>query len=190
VAVRLKVATEVTVRAMVADSVMSPEVPVTFTFTIPTVAVALAEKLRDSVLAVVPRVNAAVTPTGRPETVSVTEPVKPFTGLRVIVLLAEFPCTSPMVAGLAAIVKLDGDATVTLSEKVLVRVPDLPDTITVVAPGAAVADAVKVRTLDVVALAALNDAVTPEGKPETLRATLPENPLSGVIAMVLVMVAP
>jgi len=190
VAASENVAVEVTVSAMRADSVKLPDVPIILTLAVPTAAVALATRLRDSMLAVVPRVKVAVTPEGRPETARVTVPLKPFTGLRVMVDFAEFPWTRPMVAGLAVIVKLDGDVTATLSVKVLVRVPDFPVTVTVAAPKAAEADAVSVRTLDVVAVAELKDAVTPEGKPETVNATLPENPFSAVMATVLVALPP
>ena len=56
---------------------------------------------------------------------------------------------------------------------------------------AAVLVALSVRTLVFVVLAGLNaEAVTPLGRPETDRATLPLKPFSGATVMVLVPLAP
>jgi len=67
-----------------------------------------------------------------------------------------------------------------------VSVPDVPVMVTVEVPVVAVELAVKVTTLvDVVGLVP-NVAVTPEGKPEAERVTLPVNPPEGVSVMVLV----
>ena len=57
-------------------------------------------------------------------------------------------------------------------------------------PVVAVPLAVKVSVLDVVLLVGLNDAVTPLGRPEALKATLPVNPLSGLTVTVLLPDAP
>jgi hypothetical protein len=58
----------------------------------------------------------------------------------------------------------------------LVNVPDVPVTVTVAVPSVAVPLAVSVRVLDVVAGLALSDAVTPVGRPETDKLTLPPKP--------------
>ena len=69
-------------------------------------------------------------------------------------------------------------------------VPDVPVMVTVEVPTVAVELAVKVTTLvDVVGFVP-NVAVTPEGKPEADRVTLPVNPPEGVSVMVLVPLVP
>jgi hypothetical protein len=72
-----------------------------------------------------------------------------------------------------------------------VSVPDLPVTVTFAATvvAAALALAVKVNVLAVVVLAGLNDAVTPLGRPEIVRATAPLNPLTGETLIEAVAVA-
>ena len=62
--------------------------------------------------------------------------------------------------------------------------------VTVEVPGAAVLLAVSVNALVVVALAGLKAAVTPVGRPEAVRATLPVKPFFGVIVSVLEPLAP
>jgi hypothetical protein len=76
-----------------------PEVPVTVTVAVPTVAVLLAVNVRAlvEVVGFVPKL--AVTPLGRPEAESVTDPVKPFDGVTVIVLLPLVPCFTVRLAG-------------------------------------------------------------------------------------------
>jgi hypothetical protein len=72
-----------------------------------------------------------------------------------------------------------------------VKLPDVPVIVTVNVPDAAVLLAVSVRTLLVVAGFTLKEAVTPDGNPEAARVTLPENPFTGAIAIVLLLpVAP
>lgn len=57
-----------------------PDLPVTVTVAAPVVAVELAVKVNVLVVVVLAGLNAAVTPVGRPETVSATAPVNPFLG--------------------------------------------------------------------------------------------------------------
>jgi len=68
---------------------------------------------------------------------------------------------------------------VTVSEIVvpLDKFPDVPVIVTVAVPVAAVLLAVSVNVLALVVLAGLKDAVTPVGKPDADRLTLPLNPL-------------
>ena len=73
---------------------------------------------------------------------------------------------------------------------VAVRLPDVPVTVTVAVPTVAVLLAVSVRTLEVVDEVGLNDAVTPLGRPEAARVTLPVNPFAPTTAMVDVPLAP
>ena len=58
----------------------------------------------------------------------------------------------------------------------LVNVPDVPVTVTVAVPSVAEPLAVSVKVLDAVAGLELNDALTPGGRPETDKLTLPPKP--------------
>jgi len=78
------------------------------------------------------------------------------------------------------------EVTVRLNVVVEVRLPDTPVIVTVTVPVAAVALAVKVSVLVVVAGLGLKGAVTPLGKPDAERVTLPLNPFSGEMVIVLV----
>ena len=81
--------------------------------------------------------------------------------------------------------KVGGGATVRLMVVVWVRLPDVPVMVTVAVPVAAVVLAVSVKVLVDVAGFGLKAAVTPVGKPEAVRLTLPVNPLAGVMVTVL-----
>jgi hypothetical protein len=80
--------------------------------------------------------------------------------------------------------------TVKPSVAVCVSDPDVPVTVTVALPVAAVLLALRVNVLDPVVLAGLNDAVTPDGSPDALNATLPLKPFCGEIVSVLVPLEP
>ena len=81
----------------------------------------------------------------------------------------------------------DGDAvTVRMRVVLLVNVPDVPVMVTVTVPVAAVALAVRVSVLELVAGFGLKFVVTPLGRPEADRLTLPLNPFNGVMVMELV----
>ena len=58
----------------------------------------------------------------------------------------------------------------------LVRLPEIPVTVRATAPVVAVLVAVRVSVLEVVAGFGLNDAVTPLGRPEADKLTLPLKP--------------
>ncbi len=66
------------------------------------------------------------------------------------------------------------------------KLPDVPVTVTVAVPVVAVALAVSVSVLVLVAGLGVNAAVTPLGKPDAERLTLPLKPFAGVIVIVLV----
>ena len=68
--------------------------------------------------------------------------------------------------------------------------PDAPETVTVTVPVAAVLLAASVNVLVLAVLLGLNDAVTPFGKPDADKLTLPLKPLCGVTTMVLVPLVP
>jgi hypothetical protein len=72
----------------------------------------------------------------------------------------------------------------------LVNVPDVPVMVTVAAPTVAVLVAVNVNVLVPVVFAGLKDAVTPLGRPEADKLTLPLKPLCGMTVTVLVPPAP
>src|SRR5215467_3665888 len=73
---------------------------------------------------------------------------------------------------------------------VFVKLPEVPVIVTVAVPVIAVPLAESVRVLVAVAGVGLNDPVTPLGRPDTDRATLPLKPFCGVIVTVLVPLAP
>jgi hypothetical protein len=73
---------------------------------------------------------------------------------------------------------------------VFVKLPDEPVTVTVTVPVAAVPLAVSVNVLVLAVLLGLNDAVTPLGRPDADKLTLPLKPFWGVTVMVLVPVVP
>jgi len=77
---------------------------------------------------------------------------------------------------------------VTVSAIVVVAVidPEVPVTVTVDVPAAAVLLAVKVTTLVPVAGFVPNAAVTPLGRPEAASVTLPVNPFTSVTVIVSV----
>src|SRR5208337_1860604 len=92
--------------------------------------------------------------------------------------------------GAADKLKLGGAFTVRLSVVVLVSVPDVPVIVTATVPVAAVALAARISVLVLLAGLGLNLAVTPLGKPDAERVTLPLKPFDGVMVMVLVPLAP
>ena len=73
---------------------------------------------------------------------------------------------------------------------VFVKLPDVPVTVTVTVPVVAVLLAVSVNVLVLAVLLGLNDAVTPLGRPDADKLTLPLKPFCGVTVMVLEPLAP
>jgi len=71
-----------------------------------------------------------------------------------------------------------------------VRLPEVPVTVSVTVPVAAVLLAVSVSTLAVVAGFGLKDAVTPFGSPEADNVTLPPKPFCSLMEIVVVTLAP
>src|SRR5215472_18337241 len=80
--------------------------------------------------------------------------------------------------------------TVRESVVLLVRAPDVPVIVTVTVPVVAVPLAVSISALVLAVLPGLNDGVTPAGKPEIDRVTLPLKPFTGFTVMVLVPAEP
>jgi hypothetical protein len=79
-----------------------------------------------------------------------------------------------------------------VSERVAVldNVPDVPVMVTVDVPVVAAALAVSVNVLVLVVLLGLKEAVTPLGRPEADKLTLPLKPFCGVTVIVLVPLLP
>jgi hypothetical protein len=73
---------------------------------------------------------------------------------------------------------------------VFVKLPDTPMMVTVTVPVVAVPLAVSVNVLLLAVLLGLNDAVTPPGRPDADKLTLPLKPNCGVTVTVLVLVVP
>ena len=73
---------------------------------------------------------------------------------------------------------------------VLVKLPEVPVMVTVTFPVVAVLLAVSVNVLVLAVLLGLNDAVTPLGRPDADKLTLPLKPFCGVTVMVLAPLAP
>jgi hypothetical protein len=128
----------------------------------------------------------AVTPLGRPEADKVTAPLKPFWGVTVIVLERLVPCVTLRLAGDADRLKFGADVTVSASVVVLVKLPEIPEMVTVAVPVVAVLVAVNVNVLVVLAGFVLNDAVTPLGNPEADKETPPLKPFRALTVIVLV----
>lgn len=167
-----------------------PEVPVTVTVTVPVVAVPLAASVKALVPVVLPGLNAGVTPLGRPEADKLTLPLKPLSGFTVIVLVPLEPCVMVRLLGEAERVKFGGGFTVRESVVELERFPDEPVMVIVAVPVVAVPLAASVRVVVPVVLVGLNEAVTPLGKPEADKLTLPLKPPCGMRVMLLVTLPP
>jgi hypothetical protein len=187
----VKLGSAVTVRAMVVDAVSVPEVPVMVTVTVLEVTSAdvLAVTVSTCVPAAVPAAKEAVTPLGRPAAARETVPEKLPTTVTVIVLVPLLSCATETLAGEADSVKLGAAATVKATIVDSLNVPEVPVMVTLTGPPT-VAELVAVSVIAlepaVVGLG-LNAAVTPLGRPEAEKVTLPENPLAGVTVMVSMM---
>jgi hypothetical protein len=183
---------------MVALWLSEPEVPVTVTVAAPVLAV--EEAVRVSVEVTLPfgagvtglGENAAVTPVGSPVALRVTAELKLLVLVMVMVLVPLLLWAMLRVAGEAAMVKLAVAVAVIVSAKVVVavRVPEVPVMVTVDVPVVAELLAVSVSTLVPVVGFVPYDAVTPFGRVELVRVTLPVNPLTSVTVMVLAPLLP
>ena len=136
--------------------------------------------------------NAAVTPEGRPVALNVVAELKPPVLVMVIVLVPLAPWVTVTDAGEAATLKFGDAAALTVRAIVVlaVRLPEVPVIVTVDVPVVAVLLAVNVSTLVPVVGFVPNVAVTPLGRPEAARVTLPVNPPASLTVMVLVPLLP
>jgi len=176
------------VRERVVVFVKLPEVPMMVTVKVPVVAVPPAVSVL--VFAVMLGLNDAVTPLGRPDADKLTLALNPFCGVTVSVLAPLAPCAIVKLLGDADSVKFGGAAIVSESVVALDKFADAPVMVTVIVPVAAVLLADSVNVLVFAVMLGLNDAVTPVGRPDADKLTLPLKPPCGVTVMMLVPFAP
>jgi hypothetical protein len=135
--------------------------------------------------------------------VSATLPVKPLTGVTVMMLVLPPPAVTKRLDGEGKIVKPGIGAALTVRAMVVdsVRLQGspqetppwlgaLPRIVTVASPVAAVLLAARVSTLELVVGLVAKDAVTPLGRPDAVRVTASLNPFAPVTMMLLVPLAP
>jgi hypothetical protein len=134
----------------------------------------------------------AVTPEGKPDALSVVAESKPPVLATVMVLVPLLPCVTVTDVGEALTLKAGVVVELTVSETVVVavRLPEVPVIVTVADPVVAVLLAVNVTVLVLVVGFVPNVAVTPLGKPDAARVTLPVNPPTSVTVIVLLPVLP
>ena len=80
--------------------------------------------------------------------------------------------------------------TVSATVVLLLKLPEVPVTLTDTVPSAAALLAISVNVLVLLVVVGLNEAVTPLGRPEADRLTLPLKPFCGVTVIVLVPLVP
>jgi hypothetical protein len=136
--------------------------------------------------------NAAVTPLGKPVALNVVAELNLPVLVMVILLVPLPPCVTVTELGDAAMVKFGVAVEFTVNARVVVAVklPEVPVMVTVADPVVAVLLAVSVSTLVPVVGFVPNAAVTPLGRPDAARVTLPVNPPTSVTVMVLVPLPP
>src|SRR3984885_5268205 len=136
--------------------------------------------------------NDAVTPLGKPDALNVVAELNPPVLVMVIVLVPLAPWLTVTELGDAAMLKFGvvEEFTVNASVVVAFKLPEVPVIVTVAFPVVAVLLAVSVSTLDPVVGFVLNAAVTPLGRPDAARVTLPVNPPTSVTVIVLVPLLP
>jgi hypothetical protein len=134
----------------------------------------------------------AVTPEGKPDALSVVAESKPPVLATVMVLVPLLPWVTVTDVGEALTLKAGVVVELTVSETVVVavRLPEVPVIVTVADPVVAVLLAVNVTVLVLVVGFVPNVAVTPLGKPDAARVTLPVNPPTSVTVIVLLPVLP
>src|SRR5215475_6370684 len=139
------------------------------TLTLPRVAMPPATRDTKLVDVVLEGLKLAVTPEGSPDADRFTEPVKPFSGVTVMVLVLLRPRRMLRAAGDAESEKSGTTGAFTVRVRVVVRVnvPETPVIVSIAVPVAAVLAAVSVSVLAEVVLVGLKLAVTPDGSPLT-----------------------
>ena len=167
-----------------------PDLPMMVTVTVPGVALRAVKKVNVLVLVAGLMLNEAVVPLRMPDADSETLPLKPFDCAIEIVVVPLLPRATLRLVGDAD--RLKFGAAVTMREIVVEWLRPLlsPVIVTLKVPAAALAPAFKVNVLILVVLTGLNDAVTPLGRPEALKVTLPLKPFCGTTVTVVPPLAP
>ena len=177
-------------RLMVAVWAKLPEMPLIRIEKVPVATLFFADKVSVLVVVVPPGLKDAVTPRGKPEADKLTLPVKPFCDVTMIVEVILLPRARLNEFGEAARAKFGGGTTVRETVVLCDSAPDAPVTVMGTVPSGAALLAVSVSVVALVVLAGLNAAVTPMGRPEAERLTLPLNPFNGLTLTALVPFAP
>ncbi len=167
---------ETTVRVNVVLLVKLAEVPVMVTTAVPIVAALPAASVKVLVPVVLAGLKEAVTPVGNPEADRLTLPVNPFCGVIVTALAPLVPWRMLKVFGEAERPKVCDEVTARETKTVFTRLPDLPVMVTVAVPTSAALLAESVSVLVPLVLVGLKEAVTPLGKPDADKLTVPEKP--------------
>jgi len=187
---RPKLGRTVTARAIVVIWDKLPDVPIMVTVAVPVVAALLAVSVKVLLAVAGFGLKDAVTPLGRPDTDKLTLLLKPLNGVTVTVLVPLVPWATVRLLGDAERVKSPTGFTVTVIVASLLKLPDVPVTVTVKVPIVAVPVADSVKRLVVVAGFVPKAALTPLGRPDAVKFTLPRNPFSGLIVRVVDPAAP
>lgn len=174
-------------------AVVLPESPEMVTVNAPVVAVLLAANVSTLELVEDVGLNDAVTPLGIPDALNDTAPVNPPMSVTVIVSVPPLPCVTGRVDAEELRLKPDVILALTASAIVVlaVVVPEVPLMVTVTGPPTVAALlAVSVSTLLPVVGLVPKAAVTPLGRPEAARVTLPVNPPASITERVSVALLP
>jgi hypothetical protein len=176
---------------MVTECVKVPAVPVMVTVAGPVEAAPPAFNVKVLTPVAGFALKEAVTPPGRPEADRETPLLNPFCGVMLMMLVPLAPSVMLRLLGDAEREKFGtGAVTERLIVMVCDKLPEAPRMLTENVPVDAVLLAANVSVLDAFVLLGLKDAVTPLGRPEADRLTLPLKPLCGVTVIVLDPFAP
>jgi hypothetical protein len=164
-----------TVTGSGAEMLIDPEVPVMVAVAAAGTADWPAVRLSVAIPLVGLGEMVAVTPLGKPDMARFTLPLNPFRGTTEIVDFSDAPGSRYIAPGAATSVKVDA-LTVRGIVVVAVRLPDVPEIVTVAGPEVAAALAASVSMVLPVAGFGVKDAVTPLGRPDATKVTPPLKP--------------
>jgi len=178
------------VRLIVAVFRRLPDVPLMVMMERPSAAEADAVSVSVLAPSELAALKDAMTPLGSPDAARATVPANPFCGLMTTVPVIAPPGLRIRLAGVTEMENAGDDVTATAILTMLVWLPEVPVIVAVDVAGAAELPADSVSVLVVMALAGLNDPVTPAGNPVTARFTAPLKPCCEFTVMVLLPLAP